>query len=420
MCQITLVNLHNELLNAKMFLFLGTIGSQEHKDGWGMAKSNSPVLKTSLPMYLTSNTGTILRESLEKKHFDKILLGHIRKASPSVPVCDENSHPFEIDGVKFVHNGKLTPFEEKNFVMETVVEETDPKDATKIVKKYIKRSDSLIFFEHFMKLFKENQESDLQKKFVATLNLAMKDFYGTFAFVFIIDKTYFLARGKTKELSVSYLRDDNDKNLGWVVNTSKILLNSVTNFLGNLEQLENKNVSNFSAAELLKEESIFVAENTELTVIGKVEENYAPTTTYTYPAWNAGQTFPITTGKKEPSGKFVKDSAVEYAKKVYEFMVDYSLTLQDIHNLILGLYDVSSQELEEYIAKHFCNTVIPILKNGVSKAARKRAKKEFPNGITSISYFHNKNLEYPWILNTKENQMVFLDNCAKQNKGELK
>lgn len=406
MCQITVVNLHDEILNAKLFLFLGTIGSMEHGDGWGTAKAHKASLKTALPMYLTSNSGIILRED-SGKFADETLLGHIRKASPSVPICDENSHPFVIDGVTFVHNGKLTPLDEKKHHMDDLVEEVDIKDPTKITKKYIKRSDSLIFFEYFMKLFKENTETDLNKKFVDVLNKAMEEFYGTFAFVFIINNSYFLVRGKTKELNVMFLRNKKGANIGWVVNTSGKLLDFVDNFLANISMLNNEDILDFSDSETLKAETIFVADKYSLNEIGEIKENDAPVT-----PWQGGATnfTGKTTGGKKVTTNGDTSPAVVYAGKVYNFMTDYSLTVEDINNLILGIYELSTQEVEEYVIKHFCDVVIPLIRNHTNKNLRKRVAAEHPYGVSRISYI-GSSFQYPWVLNTKGDQALFLTEC---------
>lgn len=410
MCQITVANLHDEYLNNRMFLFLGMVGSLEHSDGWGAARVSKKHLKTALPMHRTTNAGEVLLDMLRDTKPKEILLGHIRRASPSVPVCDENAHPFQIDGVIFVHNGNLKPKDEKNpaHVLEETVKTYDAKDASKVISKTVKRSDSLVFFEYFMKLYKASTLTDLKTKFVAVLKEAMSEFYGKFAMVFIIEGTYFIVRGKTAELNVTYLNDNKGHAVGWVVNTSGKLLDFATNLVSNLEQLERKPRLDFSMSALLEQETVYVAENNALVKIGTIEENPAPVAATS--VWKDGvSNFTGTGGTK--IGEI--NPSVIYAEKVHKFMADFSLTLANIHDLFLALYDVSTLETEEYIVKHFCNVVIPILKNSTTKNLRKKAKANFNGGVPILSYLISPTYEYPWLLETKERQAEFLDKASK-------
>ena len=210
MCQITVSNLGDDFLNREAFLILGAEGSTVHGDGWGYCFSNGETLKTYLPMYCTTNIGEILGD--KKTRSAPPLLGHIRQASPKVPVCTANAHPFAIDNVYFVHNGKLTPKDEDKFSIEYEVEETDAKDGKKKKVKY-NRSDSLIFFEHFMETWKgaQNTYNSEEEKFVWVLNKAMEAFYGRFAMVFLIHDKCYIVRGKTAELNIAYRLNSNRK-----------------------------------------------------------------------------------------------------------------------------------------------------------------------------------------------------------------
>jgi predicted glutamine amidotransferase len=412
MCQITLANFHDERVNKMFFLLAGSAGSIVHDDGWGFRQAGEPAYRCSLPMFYTLEAGEILATTGSRENTSP-LLGHIRQASPKVPVTEENAHPFILEDVTFVHNGKLIPEDEKKFVMEIEIDEPDKKDPEKVVKKTVSRSDSLIFFEHFMSFYEKSEEENPQKKFVECLNSAMNDFSGKFAMVFLIGETYYVVRGRTADLYISYQVDweDETKVNGWAINTDKKNLEWSTNLLSNLLCLEDgTSPMRFTEPKLLEQESIFVAEDLGLTLIGTVKEKWPVTTSYTtyaQPYKGAGNFQSGGTSGTTTTNKLGKSPAAKYAEKVYNFMVEYSLSPQDISNLLLASYDISVVEAEEHIIKNFCEEVIPEIRKLTSKSIRKTFKKRLIAGFPIYRY--TKAHQYPWMFNDKTIQLSLLE-----------
>lgn len=416
MCQITVANLHRDEYNKLFFLLAGSLGSTEHNHGWGFAQasaeSSPETFKCSLPLYCTTNSGVFLRG--EKPDWnDQPLIGHIRQASPQVPVTTDNAHPFAIENVMYVHNGKLTPRDEKEFIMEEDMDTWDEKLGAMVTKK-VKRSDSLIFFEKFMDYFEKNTEEDLEKKFVECMNNAMSHFDGKFAMVFLIANRYFIVRGRSADLHIAYLQNEAQENIGWVINTNKKVLDWATILLSNTTQLLYEEALEFTTGKLLKEETIFVAEENDLRIIGTVKETYPVVSTY---AGKGGATnFTGTSGGNGGTShtKSSKRSAAEkYAETVYTFMREYSLTLADINVLFLIGYNCSLLDVDGEILKHFCNKVIPRLQNGTTKPLRK----QMANTVTTFSPYRysGTGLAYPWMLNSRTKQAQLIAEIAKQN-----
>ena len=81
-----------------------------HKDGWGMAGSND---EQTCMVEVTRQLGSAHGSSEYQDTIHgfssqpHILLGHIRKASPGIPVSIGNVHPFMRKQWAFIHNGTL-------------------------------------------------------------------------------------------------------------------------------------------------------------------------------------------------------------------------------------------------------------------------------------------------------------------------
>ncbi len=416
MCQISVNNLRDESLNKKLFLLMGSVGSTIHKDGWGFADGKGGSFRSGLSMYYTMDSGEILNR--EFKGGDGILLGHIRQASPQVPVLVKNTHPFTKKGISFVHNGKLTPKDEKNFVMEEELNEVDPKTHKPVIDEKtgknktvkIKRSDSLIFFEEFLKHYKD------EAHFVDALKETMELFTGKFAMVFVINGSFYIVRGKTADLYISYLHDgtfDSKKNPGiggWAINTSKEILDNSCILMSNLNLLEGGQALNFSLPSLLKEETIFKAEKDGLVELGEIKENSVPTQNYNYDnKWRSDTT--NFTDKKGTGAIKYKDLFKMY-KQIFDFMGSYSLSPHDIQNIFGAVYSASLLEATEAMLKHFCNVVLLELSKKTEKNIRRRLKKAVNGGY--LFRYQYKDIEYPWMLNSKTEQIKFIEELEKK------
>lgn len=407
MCEITVLNTGDVLLNRKLFLLAGNFGSLVHKDGWGFADGNGNSWKCAIPMNFTINSGEKLAEHLANS--PDPVLGHIRRASPLVPVEEKNAHPFVLENITYVHNGKLTPKDEKAFVLEDEVEDLDKngqkqldKDG-QVKKKKVNRSDSLIFFEEFLRIWKEKAVAgvSLETNFMTVFQATMDKFYGKFAMVFVIQGVFFIARGKTANLHISYIRENNDpdsKVTGWVVNTSADSLDNALVTMSNLQQLDGKGRIHFSYPILLKEETVFVAEKFGLREIGIVRENYAPVKTYTY---QGASTY------ENKAGIAVKKTSVSQLEKlteeIYDFMDEYSLHPLDIQHFFWESYGVPLNRATVDILKHFVEREIPLFANETNKEIKKSMRKVLLN-LPLRLHRYEKDMNYPWMLNPKNMQ----------------
>jgi hypothetical protein len=426
MCEISVVNLKDSLLNRKLFLLMGFLGSGIHKDGWGLGTGDGTSWKCSLAMQLTSDAGKVLAKYGKKSKGP--FLGHIRQASTKIPVTIENSHPFTMEDIVFVHNGKLTPKVEKNFEMEVEVPDLDKdskeqvdKDGNRKMKK-IPRSDSLVFFEKFVEYFttyeRKDKESD-DEFFVRVLNSTMELFTGKFAFVFIINGKFYVVRGKTADLHISYLLDSGKKDantIGWAVNTSKIRLDDSLLLLSNLQQLDGQPPLHFTYPTILKEETIFRADSLELEPIGEIKENTSYTQAYKTRAETSAGNFSHYGGAitQKTGGARGMTEIDKLYKEVYEFQRSYSLSLSDMQNIFDACYYASLLEATESLLKNFCREILPKMRKKTTKEIRKRVK-HATSGLHVASYHYDKEFKYPWFLNSPEMQLKFVEKLEQKD-----
>lgn len=408
MCQLSYIHTKDNELNRLLFLLLGSFGSQVHHDGWGIVNNKGDAWKCDLPMGLTWNAGDILKD---KVHADySPLMGHIRLASPQVPVITDNAHPFRSRNNKllFMHNGTLKPKIEKDFTLTYDVEEESDK-GVKTIKK-VKISDSLIFFDKFQEIFTED------KSFEDALRETMDLFYGKFALMFynMDTKIFHIIRGKTADLHITYLLEspeDTSPIIGYAINTSKDLLEMTTTLLSNICQLQTGKQLYFTKVVLLDAETIYEAGDIDLIKVGEIKENYAPATLFASGATFRGQTNTSfwrgdDWGDETEETKKVekKTSEARYAQVILEFMEDFCLHFKEIQYMLLKGYGISTLESKETIIKQFCEIVIPRYRSLVPKDIRKQMKTLIGIGTFPSIHYTNPdlNLEFPWMINPPE------------------
>ena len=81
-----------------------------HKDGWGVAASNAAqTAMTTKARHLGSAYGSLEYQSTIEALASQphVLLSHVRKASPGIPVTIGNVHPFSRNKWAFIHNGTV-------------------------------------------------------------------------------------------------------------------------------------------------------------------------------------------------------------------------------------------------------------------------------------------------------------------------
>lgn len=83
--------------------------SKVHKDSWGLALSTSSgsVLNKSAE---TAAESSDFARAVTSLSGDGGLL-HFRWASPGLAVTESNAHPFTLNGISFIHNGALEPYD---------------------------------------------------------------------------------------------------------------------------------------------------------------------------------------------------------------------------------------------------------------------------------------------------------------------
>lgn len=414
MCQLSYVDLKDNSLNKQLFLLLSSFGSTVHKDGWGIANSHGEYWKCNLPAWGTINSGDILKNFLGDEYSP--LMGHIRLASPQIPVTDENAHPFRSKNgnILFMHNGKLTPKEEKNFVMDRKIETLSEKGV--LTTKWEKISDSIIFFNRLQEVWTED------KTFYKALQDTMEEFYGKFAFMFYHSdsKKFNIVRGKTADLHVCYLLNNHGpdaKSVGYVVNTSKDLLDVCTTALANLHMIQTGKELIFSTVSVLNEETIYEAGEADLIKVGELKENEAYKAASFFPArgrsvWGDEEDDYGAGSPEKPVTIKTKEALL--AEEIYNFMQEFSLSLRDIYYIIFKLYNASSLEIDEILIQHFIRKILPRFRSQITKDIRKKMKRESAGGFVNLGQYSDPNLKekgftYPWILSSKEGIEAFFN-----------
>lgn len=433
MCELCLLNTHDETLNRMLMLTAGNIGSTVHSDGWGITDGTKD-WKCSIPMFLTANAGSVIKRELPKTGKSATML-HIRRASPRVPVVDRNSHPFVAEDWKFMHNGKLTPKVEKDFVMEEDYPDIDDKtgkqrekDGQPLFKK-VNRSDSLIFFEEFLKDWNARTPSDsVVNDFVDIVNVTMDKFKGKFAFMMALGKEMFVLRGKTAKLFISYLYETEDKTekgkvIGYVVNTSDETIYHALGLISSIRELEGQEKLHFSFPALLPEETIFHVGKLDLNKVGEIKENpeyTAPVYAGRNSEWHGGASNftgagakangqnTQNTGPTSSTKSSMENHREKLEKEIFNFLIEYSLSPADLQNLFLALYDVSLQQVELPILHNFATKIIPNICSHLVKKDMKKEMKKAANGIPVGWYHYNQQTPYPWIFIPKNQQEAFI------------
>ncbi len=411
MCELCFANTGDSDLNRMLFLLVGTMGSTEHKDGWGFSDGTN-MEKCEFPLYFDDSAGRSLKETLGDS--DKPLIGHIRKASAMVPVNKENAHPFVKNGITFVHNGTLKPVDPLKYPMEYSTEVPDKNG--NLVKRFFNHSDSKVFFDAFL----NNYAPD--KDLVVALNETMDDFYGKFAFMFSINGETYIARGKTANLYISYRMDkggESGQPIGYIVHTNNSVLDTCEVLVENIWDLQGKEELFFSPPVLLKENTVFFADKLGVIDMGELKERSAPVTTYAKEkTWEGGygsatENF---SGTGASTGGISDGKVDKYVSEVLKFMSSFSLSVRDIQVLLMEIYDSSSMETEEAVIHHFVDKVIPNLANKTNKNIRRPLKTALGNLPVGLMHYYNAKIEFPWMLNSKEVQKQFVEILEAENK----
>ncbi len=85
--------------------------SAHHRDGWGFAwyrPEDGQLEVAKAPEQAQASAA--FAQTAGRIRTD-MLIGHLRWATPGMPLCAENTHPFASGSIAFAHNGGLSPLE---------------------------------------------------------------------------------------------------------------------------------------------------------------------------------------------------------------------------------------------------------------------------------------------------------------------
>ena len=375
MCQLTFINLRDLSMSKKLLLCSLIFNSDKNDDGCGFYQ-NGFLFKTEVAGYLIANLGDIINKGITTP---APIISHVRLASTGSEIKKEFSHPFETEKIVLAHNGTLS------------------KKSGDIEKEL----DTI----KFLKVLDNKYNENLPKAPIET----MSEFEGKFAFL-IYDKNknkYYAARGRTATLfmtDINIKRGNSIVKLGYVINTELSYLNYITRFLINTYLLEGKKVS-LSPIQELDKESIFELKNDSIIKVGEIKETERAVTIYhpldrSYSALYSGS-------EKE------KSSEEKYAKILGDFCNKYALSYVELDYILLTLFGRTRLNIEEQMLKEFIDGFIPLIQFG--KSARKFVNKYVDkNGYLDYAFYNEKNIQFPYFLNSAVEIIESLKNRAKK------
>ena len=403
MCQLTAVNLGEKQRNSLFLYALQNIGSDSHGHGTGIMQGNSGY-RTELKTNTISNLGEIYNEFIKG---NSLVCGHVRLASTGVPICEENSHPFETDRILLMHNGTLKFKDKVRAEKHERRIETTNSYGTKITSTE-KDSDSLLFAEELEK------ELAKGKSFIDALKDAMNLFYGKFAFIIRDkeEKKTYIIRGKTAKLHIAYLvEEDVTVKNRYIIQTEEETLKKAILVSKNILSLSSGKNIKFTKPELLDEETIFLVTPSGIKVAGKIEENSEPVVAKEVSA----SSYQSNRGKSSGYVPYTKKAEMDEhkaAEKISKFMVANAFSPKDIEIMFLRFLGIPLLEadLETMIA--FIDNIIPLL------STTKKLKKLISKNnlvVTMWKYTDLKISQYPWTLCEPQEQYNVIKTIIKEN-----
>ena len=79
-----------------------------HQDGWGIGYFNTGLTVEKKAEYALTSEKYMQAVDVATQSHCRLLLAHLRKASPGTLKSDEETHPFQSDRLLFCHNGSIT------------------------------------------------------------------------------------------------------------------------------------------------------------------------------------------------------------------------------------------------------------------------------------------------------------------------
>jgi len=380
MCQITLVNLGNRVLNGIYLTTLLQINSVGNQDGTGFlsvtaekkGKRQMSLWKTKDAADDIENLGILVKTHLTSSY---PVIGHVRYASKGILPSDDNSHPFRGTRFYLAHNGRLYGKDETVAWQSSVTEEVSSE------------SDSM----KFLTSLEENAVLHPEMDIVGLLNLTMTLYKGKFAFAIYdcVAAKWYIARGFSADLHVVTLSNrvgDGEETdvVGFIINTRKDSLeNAITLVNQTVQVVTGKYVIGGDIKELEKE-SVYEVTGTELVKIGELKEKLV-----SYAAANRSNT--AWTNLSERSDSFWK-----LPDRINKFMEDHFLSISDIDALFfifmgVGIWGVDEDDISAFIA-----LVIPRVSS--PRKTRERILRALgPKRVIYSALYAKIDMEYPWM-----------------------
>lgn len=386
MCQLTFVNVGNRNI-AKLLLMNQMLANSStiNKDGYGIFQEEGLLFKSEKTPQDIINFGTTINDVVLN---NKPILGHVRQATIQTgkkekEIIKKNSHPFEYPFLILAHNGSLE-IEEKNLEV-----------------KFKKRIEGKIDSEIFAMVLNDHYSKNLDKPFVEVFNEVNGKFTGKFAFIIYnkYENKWYIVRGLQAKLHITYLTEE-EKQIGYIVNTEEKSLENSLNYSLNLIQLVyNRNIT-YSKPELLDFETIFEVKRDNLYNIGKTKEVIK----YSYQSnfYQGNNRHYEHSGRN--SGIVVFPQIEDLGKKEAEFilntMIDFSLSPEELDRMFLINLNTGLNRFTKDDFEIFADTIVPIIEEKFdvekSKVWRKITSKCYSSVIT---IYNNYNLLFPYFYN---------------------
>jgi|GEM_PF-3998468 len=355
MCQLTYASLNCPIINRIYIanqLLVNTDGVF-HKDGFGIFHDWKMEKRLLAPSVL-NNFGKILNEVITGNY---PVMAHVRQATTTngfKSVTLDHTHPFRNKNYVLAHNGTL-----------------EFKDTKKMRgKEYKNLIDSQIFLHRLSENRNKNKNRD--KNFPQLLKLTMDEFRGKFAFIIfdIKQKRFYISRGRTAKLFISFLFRDKSEHVGFVVNTDREDLETALKLtVQNYSAMSGEELTT-SRIEILKEESTFVTTELGLTKVEDIKETNIPVIQVTA----RGLLVPGSTGYYNAWGledaggaQFIgaSEQTVKEDKLIKEFLDEalrLNLTLEELDELFLCSLGTRILELKPDDLIHMQDDILPLLK----------------------------------------------------------
>jgi predicted glutamine amidotransferase len=379
MCELTFVNLHNEGLN-RAFTFHAAMENSrigkpnpypDNRHGWGMYTTSIGITKSAEVVWNMVGFGKLLKDSIDKTP----VIFHTRAASKGSEIKQEFNHPFETEHIVLCHNGTLVP-----------------KVA---LAGYEGKMDTQVFLGELEKEYANSGLISLSYSLTKT----MENFTGKFAFL-VYDKVhenYYAVRGKTAELSLTYLLNKEMLPTGYVINTSKYDLDTEMNLVSEMYGLAGNKTPVFSKIEELETESIYLLEDKLPKKIAEIKQNYPEVAV-------------VKTSYKAPRASVISAVRGGDMQKLADFLycwtASYGLSIEELDSIFLESLGVGIMQSQPSDIQTFKKYLVPklVCPKGFREECKKYLRK-LPRAAIQLLYEENK-FQFPYMLEPRKEDFL--------------